>query len=843
VSDERLREFQSLLYPAAEEGRLPFHLPEFTMKRKDGSVFPSEHFVAQLLNDEGERIGWVSIVRDITERKRTEGEVRKLTQFLETIIDNANVWLDVLDEKANIVLWNKAAESMSGYSREEVLGHDKIWEWLYPDPQYRKSITDMVAGVVQRGEVAEEVETKIRRKDGQFRIISWNERNVLDEHGNPIGSIAVGRDVTERKRMEAELKRYSEHLEELVAERTRELRESEKKYRSLVENIPDVIWTTDRKGNTVFISPNVEEVYGYTPQEIYEGGDALWFGKIHPDDIDQVREEYENLFSIDQRYDVEYRIQRKDGNWIWIHDRAVATYEKGGQQYADGLFSDITEQKRMGQLVQESVLKLSESEAKFGGLYDSIRDGILANDVSGRIYECNKAFEKMVGYSLDELRRMKWQDITPKHYLELEEGIIKEQMLEKGFSGYVEKEYIRKDGSIVPVEVTASVVRGTGGKPDMIWCIIRDITERKRMEEDLRAAKARLDYVITSNPAVIYAAKPVADHSDFVLTYLSENVVGMLGFEPGEFVGHPEFWERRVHPEDVRSVLAEVPRLWNEGQHAFEYRFMHKDGTYHWIREEAKVIRDATGDPMEVIGYWTDITERRRMEEALRKSERLATIGEVAAMVGHDLRNPLTGITGATYYLRTKEGSKLSKKGKELLRLIEQDIERSDKIINDLLEYSRELRLEPSRTDPKSFTRDALAHVKIPKNVRVVDSTKKQPTIELDVEKMKRVFVNLIWNAIDAMPKGGTLRIASSESDGNLKITFRDTGAGMTGEAMKRLWTPLYTTKAKGIGLGLPIAKRLVEAHGGSIRVESRIGKGSTFTVTIPMKQTKKGER
>jgi signal transduction histidine kinase len=232
-----------------------------------------------------------------------------------------------------------------------------------------------------------------------------------------------------------------------------------------------------------------------------------------------------------------------------------------------------------------------------------------------------------------------------------------------------------------------------------------------------------------------------------------------------------------------------------------------------------------------------DTTERKQMEEALLKSQRLATIGELAAMVGHDLRNPLTGITGAAYYLKKKDGSRLSGGGKEMLQLIQEDIRRSDKIINDLVEYSKEPHLEPSHTNLRSITEDALAEVKFQKGIRVVNSTKKQPAMMLDTDRMRRVFVNIIQNAVDAMPKGGTLTIASTRSGDNVRITFRDTGEGMTPENLTRIWSPLFTTKAKGIGLGLAIAKRFVEAHGGSISVETKLGKGSTFTVTIPLRQ------
>ena len=152
------------------------------------------------------------VSKDITERKQAEEEIRKLSQYQESIIDSANIWLDVLDEKANVVIWNKAAEEISGYTHEEVVGHGKIWEWLYPDEAYRKEITEKAAAIIM-GDAVEDLETTIRRKDGQIRIISWHSRNLTDEKGAPIGSIALGRDITERKQAEGEREQLLKELE------------------------------------------------------------------------------------------------------------------------------------------------------------------------------------------------------------------------------------------------------------------------------------------------------------------------------------------------------------------------------------------------------------------------------------------------------------------------------------------------------------------------------------------------------------------------------------------------------------------------------------------------------
>jgi signal transduction histidine kinase len=222
-------------------------------------------------------------------------------------------------------------------------------------------------------------------------------------------------------------------------------------------------------------------------------------------------------------------------------------------------------------------------------------------------------------------------------------------------------------------------------------------------------------------------------------------------------------------------------------------------------------------------------------QRKLLKAERLAAIGELAGMVGHDLRNPLTGIAGAAYYLKMRALSKLSEKEKDMLVIIERAIESSNKIINDLLEYSREIELDRSEIDPKSLSEEALSHVEVPAGITIVNNTESEPGPKVDKEKMRRVFINLIKNAFDAMPNGGALTIRSEKTGNNVSFSFTDTGTGMSEETLQKLWTPLFTTKAKGMGFGLPICRRLIEAHGGKILVESTVGKGTTFSVTVPI--------
>lgn len=260
--------------------------------------------------------------------------------------------------------------------------------------------------------------------------------------------------------------------------------------------------------------------------------------------------------------------------------------------------------------------------------------------------------------------------------------------------------------------------------------------------------------------------------------------------------------------------------------------------------ENARLIENLEKTKKELEVYATQLEQKveertRALKESqvqLLKAQRMAVIGELAGMVGHDLRNPLTSIAGAAYYLKKRLTPKTDGKIREMLDLMEKNIAYSNKIIDDLLDYSREIKLELAESNPKSIVRETLSAIKVPKNVHVVNLTKSKPRIEVDVGKLKRTFLNIIRNAIEAMPKGGTLTITSRMVGDNVEFVFSDTGIGMSKKTLRNLWTPLFTTKAKGMGFGLPICKRFVEAHGGSINVESNFRKGTTFTVTVPIK-------
>jgi signal transduction histidine kinase len=222
-------------------------------------------------------------------------------------------------------------------------------------------------------------------------------------------------------------------------------------------------------------------------------------------------------------------------------------------------------------------------------------------------------------------------------------------------------------------------------------------------------------------------------------------------------------------------------------------------------------------------------------QETLLKSQRLAAIGEAAAMVGHDLRNPLQTIVN-TLYLAEKKANSSPNNGLEgMLKNMKKQVDYINKIVSDLQDYARQLKPTLIKVNLPSQIKDTLSTIMIPENVDVAIEIPENFKLLLDPSLMKRVFTNLITNALQAMPEGGLLTIRASNTEGNTLISFQDTGIGISEQNLDKIFQPLFTTKSKGQGLGLAVCKRLVEAMNGIIMVESNLGKGTTFTLKIPI--------
>lgn len=330
---------------------------------------------------------------------------------------------------------------------------------------------------------------------------------------------------------------------------------------------------------------------------------------------------------------------------------------------------------------------------------------------------------------------------------------------------------------------------------------------------------------------------------DYVVEYQNRLLIERFGDLKGElcyegYYGRKKPCEICALRQAIESGRSEVHEVKTKDGRVYEFQFI--------------PFTDASG-VTKVVEVTTDIGERKRAEEALRaasdelkevrgeliRAEKLAAIGQLASGVGHELRNPLGAIRNAVFYVRRRTARSAlpatEPKVLEFLDIIDGEVNSANKVINDLLGFSRLAKPTVSAVNIGGIIEDAIKHVPMPENVeltRDVDSS--LPMVMVDAEQVRQVFVNIILNAVQAMPEDGRLGIIAKSKGEFVEVKFTDTGGGIPESAINKIFDPLFTTKAKGIGLGLPMCKSTIERHGGGIGVESKEGEGTTFTVSLP---------
>ncbi|MBN1625589.1 MAG: PAS domain S-box protein [Deltaproteobacteria bacterium] len=306
--------------------------------------------------------------------------------------------------------------------------------------------------------------------------------NMLDR------SLKHEREIRERLSEESEkLRSLNITLEEEIEQRRQvdeNLKMSEEKFRLLVENIPSVTWITSEHGRTAYISPNVESIYGLSPEEIYNHGDEVWFGRIHPDDRGRIKSSFQKMFALDREFDLEYRIQRMDGKWIWLHDKGVKAFEKDGIRYAYGVFTDITEKKQAEE-------NLRENEEYLKLIFDYAPDGYYLTDQEGRFLNWNKACEQITGYGKEEMVGKRLLETSLISSEQMQKAKLTFDRYRQGLHfGPGEVSLSRKDGGKVFVEINTYPIK-MKDKIQLLG-IARDITERKHVEQERKKLEHHL---------------------------------------------------------------------------------------------------------------------------------------------------------------------------------------------------------------------------------------------------------------------------------------------------------------------------------------------------------------
>ena len=641
----------------------------------------------------------------------------------------------------------------------------------------------------------------------------------------------------------------NKNLTSLVVTKTAALAASEQESRSreewlhrLLAGLHDVVWTSAEDGRMVFMSPNVQGVLGYSAEEVCENGVKLLVERIHPGDRKLAIGSFQTLLSRDQRFDEELRVQRKDGQWIWLHARAVRTHRENGVLCADGIFSDITARKQAQQA-------LRESEDRFRIMADGCPALMWMTNQSGEPQFINRAYREFFNTSCEELNSdsRRWL-IRPED--------------EPGYSGAFRRA-VEEHG---PFQAEARVRRADG---EWRWIasyaeprfspngeflghigLSPDITDRKRTEEALRSSEEKFRQLADNVREIFW----MTNASSTETLYVSPAYASIFGRSCESLYENPLSFMESIHPDD-RDRAREAYRQQARGEETLsEYRIWTPDGRQKWIRSRAFPIRDQAGRLIRVAGIAEDFTERKQAEAELERAKDKAESAnraksEFLANMSHEIRTPLNGIIGMNGLLLEMDLSEEQRRCAEIVRASGESLLH---VIHDILDYSK---IEAGKLQFESLSFDlqtqlegfAEAHKPAAREKGLRFSCCMDAAVPSlvrgDPGRLLQILTNLVGNAIKFTPAGEVKVHCSSvtETEGEvlLRFTVRDTGIGIPEDKIATLFDKFTqvdtssTRKYGGTGLGLAITRQLAEKMGGKVGVRSQEGVGSEFWFTV----------
>jgi len=492
---------------------------------------------------------------------------------------------------------------------------------------------------------------------------------------------------------------------------------------------------------------------------------------------------------------------------------------------------------------------LKESEEKFRSVVENSHEGILIVDKDYRFIYVNDELCQILGYPDEEIIGQDFRKFLDEDSKKLvSDRYIRRQRGEDPPSRY-EFNVMQKDGKKRQVEISSSIIKNSKGEIFTVAQIL-DITKRKRAEEKLKESEEKYRLIVEN------ANDGIEITQGDKIIFANQQFTKMLGYKSDEI---KNILFSQIHTEQAISDLNDRHKKRKAGMvmpHQYETTFKKKDGTVIDVYIKYEII-DYKQEPA-TFAVINDITDRKKAEKKLAqyrdhleelvkkrtkklkqtqaqlvRKEKLTVLGQLAGSIGHDLRNPLGVISNSVFYLNMKLKDK-DEKVKKHLALLKKEIERSENMLSDLLDFSRVKLLNITETNVNTLIKETIEETKIPEYIDLeMDLDEKIPQIPLDPDKMQRVFQNMISNAIQAMSEKGKLHIKTSSNDDFVEIIFSDNGQGIIKKNLKKIFEPLVTTRAKGIGLGLAIVENIIDSHKGKIDVKSEVGKGTTFTIKL----------
>jgi two-component system NtrC family sensor kinase len=495
---------------------------------------------------------------------------------------------------------------------------------------------------------------------------------------------------------------------------------------------------------------------------------------------------------------------------------------------------DITERKRFER-------DLRASEEKYRNLFESVRHGIFISTKEGNFLDCNFALLEMLGYSnKEEFLKV---EIAEDLYVNPEDRKNFQRLVEtRGFVKDLEVEFKKREGEKITVLLTAHSKKDEAGGVIGYEGLNIDISDRKRMEKELKEANEFFMNLIESSVDGIIVTK--MDGEILIFNRGAENI---LGYRSDEVVGKMHI--RSIYPPGVAKEVMQKLRSPDYGGigklTSFPIIHRRKDGELVEGDLSASIIYDDKGDEIASVGIFKDLRERLRMErdlqrirEALLQSEKLAAMGRLTSQIAHELNNPIYGIMNTLELLKTEIPPE--NKRRKILDLSLSEIQRLSEMLRNMLSFSKPEEEVRKRINLNELIEGILLMMeKQMKEANIKMITQFDPDISeimASTNQMRQVILNLVKNAKEAMPKGGALTVKTEREDQRVLIRIQDTGTGIPEEIRNKIFEAFFTTKqkVKGVGLGLSVCYGIIKDHGGEIKVDSEEGKGTTFTISLP---------
>ena len=801
-SKEVLRHIQKI----KRRGRNRF---ETRHRLKNGQVVDIE-VVAKYMGDDDGRI--FAFAHDITRRKRNEKAIKQSEVRYRELADSVTDPFFAMDSNLRYTYWNEASEALTGIKAEAAIGKH-VFDVFSNDKATRRAV-----------KVYKKV---IRTKKPQLFVNEYSigGRNVFFEiHAYPTkdGISVFSRDITDRKKSEEDLKN------------------SEERYRSLFNSMTEgfILLETvcDDTGKIVdlrFLEKNPafkatsnlkHDVAGKTLREVLP-------------DVDYLFETYGSFMQSKEPARLQLYYDATD-KWYDIY-----AFNPAKGQIAV-LLRDITQMKRAEQALQQAKIDWERT-------FHSVPDLIAILDNQHRIVRANRAMADQLGTNPEQCIGLKCYECV--HGTSSPPDVcphVKTLQDEKEHVAEVHEDRLGGDFIVSTTPLTDE-------KGQMIGSVhvARNITKRKKVEQALR--ESQLDLNRAQTVARTGSWRLDAKRNELLW---SDETYRMFGVPKGTPLIYETFIGC-VHPEDREYV----DMKWQAALRGEPYDIEHRitvNREVKWVREKAELELDENGTPRGGFGTVQEITKIVEMREKLehyskhlediveektrqlKNAERLAAIGETAGMIGHDIRNPLQAIIGELYLskdcLHSLPENPAKQELADSLRVIEEQTFYIDKIVTDLQDYARPSAPHIVEADLESIVDSVLTTLDIPDNIQVTYLIEEgYPKLMTDSSYMKRILTNLVNNAVQAMPDGGAITINGNYKDHQAFITVEDTGEGIAEEAKTKIFKPLFTTKAKGQGFGLAVAKKLTTALDGTITYESEKGKGTKFIIQFPQNPQK----